>query len=247
MLLVTISAIVFIVCLTSSLILFRQVRTKTVAEDHVAVTVNKNGFIKRVLPQGRHFLHPFERIDFTLETRTRLAANRAAAIATSDGILAQVNWSGIYALQPDLITDPASRSQRLRALPNAEKTISRQIDIHLRKLVGDYSLRDLFNPTRRERLERQLNQALADHLKPMGIVFKGLNLQAIELPNEVAEALNKAKAIETLDGAIRQLDPTTREVVRGVYQLDEILHWDHYLPTPTRMRLKKLEAMAQSN
>jgi hypothetical protein len=34
----------------------------------------------------------------------------------------------------------------------------------------------------------------------------------------VAEALNKAVAIETLDSAIRQLDPTTREVVRSAYQ-----------------------------
>lgn len=247
MTLIMISAAIFVAGLAGSLILFRQFRTKTVPEDCIAVTVSKNGFIKRVLPQGRHFLHPFERIDFTLETKTRLAANRAAAIATSDGILAQVNWSGTYALQPDLITDPAGRSQRLRGLPNAEKAISRQVDIQLRKLIGSYTLRDLFDPACRERLERQLSQTLADHLKPMGIAFKSLNLQAIELPNEVAEALNKAKAIETLDGAIRQIDPTTRDVVRGVYQLDEILHWDHYLPTPTRMTMKKLEALAQNH
>jgi hypothetical protein len=57
----------------------------------------------------------------------------------------------------------------------------------------------------------------------------------------VAKALNKAVAIETLDSAIRQLDPTTREVVRSAYQLDEILHWDAYLPVPSRHMMKRME------
>jgi len=163
------------------------------------------------------------------------------AIATGDGLPVNINWSGTYALRPQLITEPESRSQRLRGLPNAEKAIARQVDIHLRKLVGGQTIRELFNPATRERLERQLSQLLAERLKPQGIALNGINLQSIELPNEVAEALNKAKAIETLDGAIRQLDPTTREVVRGVYQLDEILHWDQYLPLPSRATMKKME------
>jgi regulator of protease activity HflC (stomatin/prohibitin superfamily) len=243
----------FIISLTALILLaaaglavFRHTRTRTVPEDHMAVTVNKNGFIKRVLPQGRHVLQPFERIDFTLETKTRLAANRASAVATSDGILVTFNWSGTYALRPSLIAEDENRSQRLRGLPNAEKAITRNVDIHLRKLVGGQSVRELFNPTIRERLERQLSQLLADRLKPMGIAFNGLNLQTLELPAEVAEALNKAKAIETLDGTIRQLDPTTREVVRGAYQLDEILHWDQYLPVPSRMTMKRMDAAVQN-
>jgi hypothetical protein len=60
----------------------------------------------------------------------------------------------------------------------------------------------------------------------------------------VIEAFNKAKAIETLDNAIRQIDPTTREIVRGAYQLDEILHWDAYLPGPSRLAMKRLQAVA---
>lgn len=222
-------------------VIFRRSRARTVPEDHMAITVNKDGFIKRVLPQGRHVLYPFERIDFMIETKNKLTGQRATAIATGDGLPVNINWSGTYALRPQLITEPESRSQRLRGLPNAEKAIARQVDIHLRKLVGGQTVRELFNPATRERLERQLSQLLAERLKPQGIALNGLNLQSIELPNEVAEALNKAKAIETLDGAIRQLDPTTREVVRGVYQLDEILHWDQYLPLPSRATMKKLE------
>lgn len=238
----TVSAVVFVILAALSVALFRAKQTQVVREDSVAVTINRDGFIKRVLPGGRHILQPFEKVDFVLETKTKLIASQAAAIATSDGVPVNINWSGTYTLKPELITENVS--QRLRSLTNAEKAITRQTDICLRKLVGDYAVADLFKPTTRERVERQMSQLLADRLKPLGVVFNGLNLQAIELPQEVAEAFNKAKAIETLDGAIRQVDPTTREVVRGAYQLDEILHWDAYLPSPSRLTMKRLQTVA---
>ena len=220
------------------IIWFRRLKTAVVPEDNIAITANKDGFVKRILPAGRHLLYPTERIEFYLEMKSKLVTDRTTAVVTSDGILIDVNWSGIYQVDPDLITE--KRSQRLRGLPNSEKAIRRNVDIALRKLVGDYALQDLFKPTTRERIERQLSQIVAERLKPVGIVLVGLNLQAIDLPGEVAEALNKAKAIVALDGAIRQLDPTTREVVRGAYQLDEILHWDAYLPIPSRLGMKRL-------
>lgn len=238
----SISVVTTLILLATGVALFRHRKTWVVLEDNVAVTVDKDGFFKRLLPAGRHVLYPFERIDFTLETKSKLATGQAMAIATSDGLFVNINWSGLYALRPDQITE--SISQRLRSLPGAEKAIARGVDIYLRKLVGGHTVHDLFNPTSRTRLERHLNQLLADRLQPLGIAFNGLNLQAIELPKEVAEAFNKARAIETLDGVIRQLDPTTREVVRGAYQLDEILHWDAYLPTPTRLTMKRMEAIA---
>ncbi len=240
--LLTVFVATVLILVVAGVSIFRRVKTWVVFEDHMAVTVDRDNFVKRVLPAGRHILYPFERVDFVLETKTKLVTGRATAIATNDGIPVNLNWSGIYVLQPDLIRENVS--QRLRGLPNAEKAISRNVDVYLRKLVGNYVVYDLFNPATRERLERHLNQLLADRLKPLGIVFKGLNLQVIELPTEVAEALNKAKAIETLDGAIRRLDPTTREVVRSAYQLDEILHWDAYLPLPSRLTMKRMEAMA---
>jgi len=221
----------------------RYTKSWLVKEDSVAVTVNRDGFINRILPAGRHTLRLFEKVDFVIETKTKLVANRVMTVATKDGILINVDWSGTYMPRPELITE--NLGQRLRGLSNAEKAISRNTDICLRKLAGDYPVSDLFNPAIRERIERRLSQLLADRLKPLGIVFNGLNLQVIDLPREVSDALNKAKAIETLDGAIRQLDPTTREVVRGAYQLDEILHWDAYLPTPSRLTLKRMqESMA---
>ncbi len=233
---------IFVILAILGVVIFWSKQTQVVREDSVAITVNRDGFIKRVLPAGRHILQPFERVDFVLETKTKLVANQAAAIATSDGIPVNINWSGTYSLKPELITD--NTSQRLRGLSNAEKAIIRNTDICLRKLMGDYAVPDLFKPATRERVERQLSQLLADRLKPLGIGFNGLNLQVIDLPQEVAEAFNKAKAIETLDGAIRQVDPTTREVVRGAYQLDEILHWDAYLPTPSRLTMKRMQAVA---
>ncbi len=235
-------SILLVILTAVGVVTFLSRKTLIVREDSVTVTINRDGFIKRILPAGRHVLQPFENMDFTLETKTKLITNRAAAIATSDGIPVTINWSGTYALKPEFITENVS--QRLRGLPNAEKAIARHTDICLRKLVGDYTVADLFKPATRERVERQLSQLLADRLKPMGIVFNGLNLQAIDLPQEVAEAFNKAKAIETLDGAIRLVDPTTREVVRSAYQLDEILHWDAYLPTPSRLTMKRLETVA---
>lgn len=241
MLLITFIA-VFLILIVGGLVLFRQLRTTVVAEDSVAITVNQDGFIKRVLPAGKHFLYPFEKVDFSLEVKPKLAANQTPAIVTGDGILLNIAWSGVYAIQPELITDKLS--QRLRGLPNAEKAIARSVDIALRRFIGDHTVQELFKPIVRERIERQLSQLVADRLKPLGIVLSTLNLQVIELPNEVAQALNKAKAIEALDGAIRQLDPTTREVVRGAYQLDEILHWDAYLPVPSRLGMKRLGAIA---
>lgn len=222
---------------------FRYTRTWIVFEDSMAITVDRDGFVKRVLPAGRHVLYPFEKIDISIETKAKLARNQTTAIATAEGILVSVNWSGVYVLHPDLITDQVS--QRLRSLPNADQAIARHVDICLRKLVGNYTVADLFKPAIRERVERQLSQLVAERLRPLGIVLSSLNFQTIELPREVTEALNKAKAIESLDGVIRRLDPTTREVIRGVYQLDEILHWDAYLPTPSRLTMKRIEAMAR--
>jgi regulator of protease activity HflC (stomatin/prohibitin superfamily) len=239
---IIISTITIITGLVIAAYAYRRARTCVVHEDSMAVTVDRDGFFKRLLPTGRHVLYPFERLDFTFETKTHLTIGQGLAIATGDGLLVNINWSGLYALQPDLITENVS--QRLRNLPNAQKPIGRNVDILLRKLVGEVTVRDLFNPVVRDRLERRMTQLLTDRLRPLGIAYNGLDLQAIELPVEVVEALNKAKAIETLDGAIRQLDPTTREVVRGAYQLNEILHWDTYLPTPTRLTMKRLEKTA---
>jgi regulator of protease activity HflC (stomatin/prohibitin superfamily) len=239
----TSSAVIVFLLLVAGAIFFWRKQHQVVAEDTVAVIVNRDGFVKRVLPAGRHTLQPYEKIELTLETKTKLTANQATQIATADGILITLNWSGVYTIQPNLITE--NRSQRLRSLPNADKIIARNADICLRQLIGEQTVPDLFNPATRKQLEGQLNQLLADRLKPMGLAFNGLSLQAIDLPQEVAEALNKARAIATLDGAIRQLDPTTREVVRGVYHLDEILHWDSYLPVPSRLGMKRLEPVAQ--
>jgi regulator of protease activity HflC (stomatin/prohibitin superfamily) len=238
---VTISlAVVILLGIGVSLALLKRKKTTAVPEDHVAVTVTKHGFIKRVLGSGRHLLYPGERIEFVLETRTKLVRGQATRIATGDGLLLTINWSGTYALCPEQITD--NRSQRLRGLLRAEKAITRNVDIFLRKLVGGHTVSDLFNPGLRERLERQLNHLLADKLKPLGITFNGLNLQAIDLPPELTEAMTKARAIETLDGAVRHLDPATRDIIRGVYQLDQVLHWDAYLPVPSRHTMKKLAA-----
>ena len=227
--------------LAGGVALFFRAKTTLVAEDTVAVIANHDGFIKRILPAGRHTLYPLERVAFSLETRTRLVQGLVVGVASSDGIMAKIAWSATYSLKPEAITE--HHSQRLRGLQQAERAITRSVDIFLRQLNGVHPVQELFNPSVRQRLERHAGQLVSDKLKPLGIVFNGLNLQTIELPSEVAEALNKAKAIETLDSAIQRIDPTTREVVRGVYQLDELLHWDAYLPSPSRRTMKRLQAM----
>jgi regulator of protease activity HflC (stomatin/prohibitin superfamily) len=244
MIFLTVLSITILLLIAGGIIAFRYTKRVVVHEDHVAITINKNGFIKRVLPAGQHVLHPFEQIDFAVPVNTKLVTGRAIAIATGDGVSIKIDWSGIYAVQPDLIIE--SRSQRLRNLPNAEKAISRNVDLLLRRFVGTHTINQLFDPVIREQVEQQLGQILAAKLKPLGIVFNGLNLQTIELPKEVTEAMNKAKAIKTLDSTLRRIDPTTREVVRGVYQLDEILHWDQYLPVPSRRTMARIKKRPQS-
>lgn len=239
-----VSFIIALFILTAiGVVVFRHNKTRIVPEDHVAVTVDRDGFIRRILPAGRHILPLFEEVEFTVETKSKLIGDRASAITTGDGLLINVNWLGVYCLSPDLITEQVN--QRLRGLPKAGGSVTRNVDIFLRKLVGNYPVQELFKPATRERIERQLNQLVADKVRGLGIVLSGFNLQAIEIPPEVAEALNKAKAIEALDGAIRQVDPTTREVIRGVYQLDELLHWDSYLPTPSRLAMKRRDALVK--
>jgi len=242
MMFLIVSVATLVILVVVGVAVFGYKKNLLVREDNIAITVNRDGFIKRVLPAGRHVLYPFEKVDFTLETRSKVVSNQAIAITTSDGIPININWSGSYTMNPDLISERVS--QRLRNLPNVEKPIARNTDIFLRKLVGDYTVPDLFKPTTRERIERQMSELLADRLKPLGIVFNGLSLQAINLPSEIAEALNRAKAIETLDRVIRQVDPATREVVRSAYQLDEILRWESYLPTPSRLAMKRRETVA---
>lgn len=212
---------------------YRHMKEVMVGEDSAAVTVDKHGFIKRVLPQGKHILGWKEKIEFKLVTKPQLTTNCVQAVASSDGILINVNWSGVYTLAPETIV--TQRSQKLRGLRAAEKAIARNVDIQLRRLAGNFTVGDLFKPQTREALEHQLKHIISQRLEPMGIVLNGLDMQVIELPGEVAEALNKAKAMEALDGAIRHLDPTTREVVRSAYHLDDLLHWERFLPLPNRL------------
>ena len=239
MTLLVISMVIALILLGGGIFFFRQARLQIVAEDSTAITVDKDGFIKRILPAGKHILQPFEKIDFTLDTKPKITMGQVSTVVTGDGIALNINWSGVYRADPELVVDKLN--QRLRGLLKADRAIARQVDILLRKLVGDYTVQDLFKPAIRERIERQLSQLVAEQSKLLGIEVLGLNLQALDLPHEVAEALNKAKAMATLDGTIRQLDPATRQIVRGAYQLNEILHWDQYLPVPSRQMMSRLE------
>ncbi len=221
-------------CLGGSVVWYWWRQTILVPEDSAVVTTDKNDFIKRVLPAGTHRLRPFEKIAFTLETKPKLVTGQATAVVTQDGISVNVNWSGVYALEPERIAE--KRSQRLRGLANGDKAIGRSVDISLRQLIGAHVIQELFRPATREQVEQQLYSSLADRLQPLGIVLVGFNLQVLELPAAVRDAFNKAKAIEALDGTIRQLDPTTQEVMRRAYHLDELLHWEAYLPVPSRRK-----------
>ena len=203
--------------------------TVIVPEDHNAVIVNRQGFVKRVLPAGVYHLKPgLEKIEFTFETKTKLVQGVANDVPTAEGILLTVHWSGIFARDPNLITEKVS--QRLRGLPTAHAGIQRKADIALRRLIGSYSLQDLFRPAIRERVERQLTAALQSALKPSGIIFSGLDLQSILPPEEVRNALNQAQAIHTLDSAIRTSDTSTREIVVGAHQLEDLIEWSKLLP-----------------
>lgn len=207
-----------------------------VPEDHAAVVVDHRGFVKRTLPAGVHHLLPGrERIEFTFKTKMDYCQATVETLPTADGIPLRITWSGLYYRDPSLITDQAS--QRLRSLVNAERKVQRLINITLGRLVGAYSMTELFKPPIRDRIERQLTETVANNLKPSGLVLHSISLEKIELPPEVASALNQAKAIEALDAALRQSDIATREIVAGVYRLDELLAWEHHLLPHSRHAL----------
>ncbi len=64
MTLIIVSAIILAV---SGVALYWYKRIFIVAKDSVSITINHDGFIKRVLPAGRHILQPFEKVGFTVE------------------------------------------------------------------------------------------------------------------------------------------------------------------------------------
>lgn len=221
------------------LYLFVQRHTVIVPEDHKAVIVNRKGFIKGVIPAGPHHLKfGLEKVEFVFETKTKLARGTATDIPTADGVLLTVQWSGTYTPDTNLITEKVS--QRLRALSRAEAGLQRQVDVTLRRLMGAYTLRDLFKPTIRERIERQLTASLKDKFQPLGVRLNGLNLQAIIPPEEVSHALNQAQAIQALDSAIRASDIATREMVTGAHQLEELIEWGKLFPPFGRYALSQL-------
>jgi len=210
----------------------------TVPEDHKAVVVDRQGFIKRVIPAGTHQLKfGLEKIEFMFEDKTKLAKGLATEIPTAEGILLNIQWSGTYTPDIGLITEKVS--QRLRGLPKTEAGLQRQVDIMLRRLVGAYTLRDLFKPAIRDRIERQLGQALKSKLQPSGIILNGIDLQAIVPPDEILHALNQAQAIQTLDQAIRTSDGTTRNLMTGAHQFEEMLEWSKLFPPYGRYALSQ--------
>lgn len=210
-------------------VIYIRRQTIIVPEDQNAVLSDQHGFITRVLPAGVH--RPGlrrEHVAFTFETKPRLTRGRADDVPTSEGISLQLQWSGIYACDPDLITD--KRSQRLRALPMADKMLQRQVDLTLRRLVGDHTVQDMFRPSLRTRLERQVLSTIQPNLTAVGIRVMGIDLETVSLPNEVASAFNQAKAIQTLDAVLRQSDPATRSVITHAHEYEELLAWEKLFP-----------------
>lgn len=208
----------------------------TVPEDHKAVVIDRQGFVKRVIPAGTHQLKfGLEKVEFVFEDKTKLAKGMATEVPTAEGILLNIQWSGTYTPDTDLITEKVS--QRLRGLPKTEAALQRQVDIGLRRLVGAYTLRDLFKPAIRDRIERQLSETIKSKLRPTGVIFNGLDLQAIIPPDEVLHALNQAQAIQTLDQAIRASDGATRNLVAGAHQFEEMVEWSKLLPPYGRYAL----------
>lgn len=200
-----------------------------IPEDHNAIIANRQGFIKYVVPSGTHYLMPYlEQVLATFETKSMPIKATSIDVPTADGIMLTIRWHSIFSRNTNLITEKVS--QRLRALPNAEKGLQRKTDIALRRLVGDYALNDLFKPAVRDRIERQLTVTLAETFQPAGIVFTGFDLQAIIPPAEVTQALNQAQAIQTLDTVIRASDSTTRDMVSAAHQLDELIEWSNLFP-----------------
>ena len=215
-----------------AVLLICQAKLTVVPEDSIAITIDHNGFINRVLPAGRHILRPFEKVDFSLEVEPKFTTGQAVSVVTSDGISTNVSWSGMYVPKPELISD--HRSRYLRGLVNAQRLIAPKVDIALRKAIGDYTVQSLFKPSIRERIEQQVRQVVTDKIRPLGLVLNSYNLQVIDIPAEVAEALNKARAIEALDDTIRDLDPATRHIV----------HFDQYLLSPSGLLMNRFEAIS---
>lgn len=229
---------IIVISIITVAVLARTIKKNTVIipEDHSALVVDRRGFVKRVLPAGSHHLKlGLEAIEFVFETKAKLAQGCATGLPTSGGILLNIKWAGVFTRDPGLITEKVS--QRLRGYANTETALQRQVDVVLRRLVGAYTLRDLFNPAIRERIERQLSETLKSKLEPSGVVFGNFDLLTITPPEEVLHALNQAQAIQTLDSAIRASDGATREIVTNAHQLEEMIEWGKMLPPYGRYAL----------
>lgn len=101
----------------------------------------------------------------------------------------------------------------MKLLPNADKIVTRQVDLRLRRLMGQHRLDDMLNPNVWQRDEQQVLAVLSTKLSSSGIRLIGFDIERVVPPPEIARAQNQAIAIRQYDAAIRDSAPETRRLL----------------------------------
>lgn len=98
--LITMLVIAVLLISATTVAVYRHYRKFVVLEGYAAVTATKNGFVNRVLPTGCHILQPFEKVLFTVEVKTRPLPVRTVNVATSNGVMLTIQWTGALPWTP---------------------------------------------------------------------------------------------------------------------------------------------------
>jgi hypothetical protein len=165
-----------------------------VPEMQVAVVYNteRQAFV-RFLPPGRHRITPFvERVEAAISTAPNSIKGHSKGVQTIGGIALNIEWALSYNLNPFKAT-AVSHPKLARSLPHKSGHIAEKyLNNCLQHIIGEYTIQHLTQPGSHKRLERQVQQLLAQRLASLGFEIGSVMIGAIEMPPYVKKALEAA-------------------------------------------------------
>ncbi len=170
------------------------------AENRVLVIYNRElQAFSRLLPTGRHWLHPFsEFVRATISTSTQVLEGSAQAF-TDGGLPLIIHWAVTFKFAPLQLAPAQQKAFGKKLAEKGKKIVASQTSHFVQHVMTDITIENLFAPGGRGRVERATRQALAAKAKSMGIEIHNIIIKKIDMPAPVQAALEEAheRAVQT--------------------------------------------------
>ena len=170
----------------------------------------------RFLTSGSHYIKPFvEQLGPSIPTNPGSVNGRCQNTQTIGGLPLSIEWAIAYNLNPFRIS-PEKRPKLARTLPEKSgKLAVTHVNNILRHIISEYTIDQLIEPGIQRRLERQVRQQVAERLSSLGFEISRVMIGAIDMPEEVKQALasahqrklqaeNEAQTLEKLQQVVSQ-------------------------------------------